>query len=281
MLTSSILGALSALVSAAMFGSGDFCGGFAARRASQFHVLFIVAFSGVIMLAMLALVWDEPLPSPNNVFWAALAGASGALGLALFYRALAAGNAAIVSPTAGVIGAALPVIVGMFTEGLAETAQLVGFAVAILGIWLTTRTESANSHDANDGLFLALVAGCAFGGFFIMIAQTDSDTFFFTLMVGKAAAFAIALTLLSLRGMKIPALNSNPIAWLSGLLDAGGDVFCLTAMRLTRLDIAVVVTNLYPAATVLLAFFIQKAKISRPQWIGVLLCLVAIGLIVY
>ena len=68
---------------------------------------------------------------------------------------------------------------------------------------------------------------------------------------------------------------------LSGFLDAGGNILYLFATQNTRLDIAALLSSLYPAATVLLSSLVLKEKISLPQWFGVSACVVAIMLISY
>jgi drug/metabolite transporter (DMT)-like permease len=281
MVTSHVLGVLLAFASALLFGSGDFSGGLAARRHNQFQVLVVAGFTSVALLAAFAFLWGESLiPSPRNSLWAALAGVSGSLGLAVLYRALSSGNAAVVSPTAGVVGAALPVIFGAFTEGLPDMVKLIGFVTAIFGIWLVTQAGSPSSPVSQQGLVSGIVAGVAFGGFFILIAQVEPGTVFAPLMVAKIASACVALLLMLPKGIQLPSPKSNPIAPLAGVLDSGANALYLLAQQLTRLDVAVVVTSLYPAATVLLARVLLKEHVSRTQWAGVGLCLVAIALIV-
>jgi drug/metabolite transporter (DMT)-like permease len=69
------------------------------------------------------------------------------------------------------------------------------------------------------------------------------------------------------------------VALLSGFLDAGGNILYLFATQNTRLDIAALLSSLYPAATVLLSSLILKEKSSLTQWFGVGACIVAIMLI--
>jgi drug/metabolite transporter (DMT)-like permease len=66
---------------------------------------------------------------------------------------------------------------------------------------------------------------------------------------------------------------------LTGLFDAGGNAFYMLAKQFTRIDVAVVLSSLYPAITVVLSRIFLKEKISRFQWLGVGLCFAAVVLI--
>jgi uncharacterized membrane protein len=211
--------------------------------------------------------------------WAAMAGISGALGIAALYRALSLGNTASVAPTAAVIGAALPVLFSMVTEGLPKTAQLTGFVLAFLGIWLVAQPSPAGSQGTRPGLTLAFLAGIGFGGFFILIAQVQPGLVFTPLIVARCMSFFLALFLLAMRRLPLPALNSNPFALLAGVLDAGGNILFLLATQFTRLDIVAVLSAFYPITTVILAYVVLKENVSRPQWIGASLCITAVALI--
>ena len=103
--------------------------------------------------------------------------------------------------------------------------------------------------------------------------------FFTPLILTRSVTFATALILLCANRQPIPALTSNPLALLAGLLDAGGNIFYVLARQFTSLDVAAVLSSLYPASTVLLSSLLMKEKIARGQWAGVFLCLAAIILI--
>ncbi len=151
-------GSALALASAVVYGSGDFFGGLASRRLHPFQVLTISSFVGFFVMLGLAVVRGETWPSVEDLIWAGLAGSLGMLGLAALYRGLAMGESAIVSPTSGVVGAALPVLVGIITQGFPSSIQLAGFAVAIPGIWLVTKQPDA-SRQKDPHRFLAGLPG--------------------------------------------------------------------------------------------------------------------------
>jgi drug/metabolite transporter (DMT)-like permease len=274
-----LFGIFFALASALSWGGGDFSGGFATRRSNQFHVLAVSSLSGIVILVVCTLIWHEAIPSTSSLIWAAAAGVVGAVGLASLYRALSLDSAATVASTSGVIGAALPVVFSALVDGMPGIPRLVGFLLTFLGIWLVSRSVGADTSISRRGFFLACLAGVCFGGFFILIAQVNSGEVFLPLIVSRFVSFCVALLFIWFNRLSLPSIKSNPVTLLAGVLDALGNVFFLLAVQFTRLDIAVVLSSLYPAFTVLLSFFILKEKISRSQRVGVVVCLAAIVLI--
>ncbi len=270
------LGIFFALTSAVVWGSGDFSGGLATRRHNQFQVLVWASFSGILVLAACAVLWGETFPSQQGILLAILGGASGAVGVAALYRALSMGHTASVAPTAAVIGAAMPVGFSIFTEGLPAVSRLAGFGLAFLGIWLVSLPAAAERGVSRQGFLLACLAGVGFGGFFILIGQIEPGKVFTPLIVARAAALATALVLLGTARLPLPSPFANRIALLAGALDAGGNIFYVLARQFTSLDVAAVLSSLYPAATVVLAAVLLKERASAKQWVGAALCLLAI-----
>lgn len=280
MVTSHVIGVFFAFTASLIWGAADFSGGVATRRGNQYQVLALASISGLAVLIALGILRSEAVPSVMSSIWASCAGISGALGIAALYRALSLGNAAIASPTAAVIGAALPVLFGILTEGLPSSTRSVGFIVAVFGIWLVSKSQNRSIPVSRKGLVLAVLAGIGFGGFFILIAQVDRESVFAPLAVSKTVSLLVALLILLLRREGLPSVALNPIACLAGVLDAGGNVFYLLARQFTRLDVAAVLASMYASVTVILARMILKEEVSRGQWAGVWLCSLAVALIV-
>jgi drug/metabolite transporter (DMT)-like permease len=274
-----MIGITFALAAAIFWGASDFCGGFASRKLNQFQVLLLTTISSLLLLILFALIWRERLPSAGNIIIAVIAGISGSIGLAALYKGLSLGNSALVSPVAGVIGAIIPTLTGLFIEGLPSFWKLIGFVLSIVGIWLVTRSGDESEHTNQEGLGLALLAGVGFGGFLALIAQIEGEQVFTPLIFSKLAAIFLITVLINIRQLPIPKPIGSPLAILTGFVDTGGNVLYFLATQFARLDIAALLSSLYPAGTVLLSSLILKEELSIRQWIGVSTCIAAIMLI--
>ncbi len=280
LLPANLLGIAFALTSAFLGGSTDFVGGLATRRSSPFHVLTLTSLAGLATLLICAAWRREGLPSLGSAFWAIAAGVVGVVGMAALFRTLSLGYAASVAPTAGVIGAGLPVVFTIFTAGWPDMARLAGFALALLGIGLLSQSAApGGGRVSRQGFLLACLAGGSFGVFFVLLGQMTPGPVFAPLVLTRVASLGTLMLILWANRMSMPALTSNPVAFVVGVMDAFGTVLYVLARQFTRLDVAAVLVSLYPAVTVLLACIVARERVSRNQCLGAVMCLAAIGLI--
>jgi drug/metabolite transporter (DMT)-like permease len=269
---------LFGLAASLSWGSGDFFGGLASRRAKAMSVVAIAYTAGFFLLVALALIWREPLPTPYDVLWGTLAGLVGAAGLIAFYSAFAIGQMGIIAPISAVLTAAIPVLFSAFTLGLPAPIRVGGFVLALLAIALISRPE--RSAGLPRGIWLALLAGCGFGIFFVLISRVQSNETFWPLAIARLSSVTLLLIISGIRREKLrPVRGVMPYMLLAGTLDAAGNAFFVLAAHSGRLDIASILSSLYPAATLLLATLILHERINRVQVVGVSLALLAIVLI--
>jgi drug/metabolite transporter (DMT)-like permease len=275
---SSLAAVLFGLASAASWGAGDFTGGLASKRSPVLGVLVLGQAAGVTLIVATALLLREAAPTPAALAWGVAAGGAGAVGLAALYRGLAVGRMAVVAPVSAVLSAALPVLWSALSEGMPPASKLAGFALALAGIWLVARAGPAGG--GREGLALALLAGCGFGGFLVLMHRGAQGGTFWPLAAARGTSLALALVAaLARRRAWAPARFAAPLVLLSGVLDAGGNAFFVLATQAGRLDVAAVLSSMYPASTVLLAAGLLRERVSRPQGAGIAAVLGAIVLI--
>lgn len=269
------------LASSVSWGAGDFSGGVAAKRSGVYSVVFISQLVGAICLAGLALLFAEPVSTPIDLLYGSGAGIAGMIGLVALYRGLAGGYMGVVAPVAAVVGAVVPVFAGIFFEGLPGLQHIAGFGLALVAIWLLSGGNGEARIRMQD-LGLPVVAGLGFGLFFILIDRVSDGAVFWPLVAARLASIALLFLFVLLTRQTIkPNVRQLPIIALAGLFDSGGNAFFALAAQLGRLDISAVLSSLYPASTVILAWFILKERLARRQWAGVVAALIAVVIIAF
>ena len=266
------------LAASLSWGSGDFSGGLASRRAYVGSVVLIDYAVGLVLLLTLALLWREPFPAPVDLLWGGMAGIVGVLGVLAFYSALARGKMGIAAPVSAVLTAGLPILFSVFTAGLPTLLQLGGFVLAGLAIVLLAGLQGLSERP--QGIGLALLAGCGFGGFFILSSRLPAVSIFWLLAAARCSAIGVLLLVLRVRRKPLVLpLSGMPLVALAGILDALGNVLFVFAAQSGRLDVAAILSSLYPAATVGLSVLVLRERVARLQAVGILLALLAIPLI--
>ena len=145
-----ILGVSFALLAALMFGMADFAGGYASKKMHQFQVLIYTTFFGIISVGVIALILKQSFPSFQDsmiMFWG---GVFGALGLAFLFKGLSEGTACIVSPTAGVVGAIIPLAFSSMFITMPTIVQGIGFAIGLTSIWLVSQQNKHGDAGFKD-----------------------------------------------------------------------------------------------------------------------------------
>jgi drug/metabolite transporter (DMT)-like permease len=266
------------LASAATWGGGDFAGGVAAKRANVFRVVAVAHACGLVAMLAMALLSGEAVPPAVDLWWGAAAGIAGAFGIAALYQALAIGRMGVIAPVASVITGILPVLVAIRSEGMPDRLQLLGFVLALVSVWLVARPDEY--VDSHRGLGLAVLAGISFGLFLIAGKQAGHHGVFWPMVAARLASTSLMSMIVMLTPRDGRPLRT--VLWamvLSGLLDSTGNALFIAATRHGRLDVAAVLSSLYPASTVVLARVLLKERISKWQSAGIVGALASVALI--
>jgi drug/metabolite transporter (DMT)-like permease len=261
-----------------LWGASDFTGGYAARRTNAFLFTAIAHFSGMIFMTVVALTAHAGFPNRSQVLWSLAAGAIGGVSLPLFFKALASGKMGLAAPISAVLGAALPTIFSIATEGFPGIGHIFGFVLAGIGVWLISRAEDGGARP--EGLGLAVLAGIGFAGFYICIRQTGEGSAVWTATIARAASFLVTSTIVFLGGQwQRVAMPIAGLAAMVGLFDVSGSMAFIRASQAGRLDESVVLSSLYPVITVLLARILLHEHFTRWKLVGMIAALAAVPII--
>jgi uncharacterized membrane protein len=272
-----VTSAVYSLAAVLAWGTSDFLGGYATRRADAFLFTTIVNIGGLVLVGTLASTIHPQFPSGRSLAWVLAGGIAGGASLAVFYRALSSGRMGLTAPVAAVLSAAIPAFFSMFTEGLPGRIPLSGFFLAAIGLWLITRAEDGNTPE---GIGLALIAGTGFAGFYLCVRQAGGSSALWIASFTRIGGLLITATIVLLRG-KFSEITAAGVRWaiLTGCVDSIGTMLFVRASQTGRLDEAVVISSLYPAVTVLLARVFLKEHFTRWRFIGLLTALAAVPMI--
>ncbi|WP_138757957.1 EamA family transporter [Modestobacter altitudinis] len=271
-----------ALASAVVYGASDFLGGLSSRRASVFGVVVLSQAVGLLALLVL-LPWLGGPVQPADLAWGATAGLAGAAGLVVFFRALASGVMSVVAPVTAVTAAAVPVLAGLLSGDSVTAWAALGIALALVAVVLVSAEGglSALRTARPASLVPALVAGTAFGVFFVLLDRISADAGLTPLVAARVASAALVavLALVGRRSLRV-ARPAVPLVALSGVGDMTANaLFLLATQQGGALAITGVLASLYPVSTVVLAQLVLRERLGGAQVAGLVTAVAAVVLI--
>jgi uncharacterized membrane protein len=286
-----------ALAAAMLYGTADFLGGVASRRASAFAVLAVTVPAGAVVMILAALVGGTlgtgPIGSLSAVGWAAASGVFGASGLVAFYAGFAAAPISVVAPVAARVSAVLPVGVAIAGGERPGRGVIAGGLVCLVAIVLVSMQPSGPGPDQEAGepggprrrlraLGYGVAAGAGFGLFFIFLKNAGQSGVLWPVAISRSAGTVLAFGIaLATRTRLWPRGGGGMvrIALISGAIDAAANVCYVLATRAGLFGLAVVVTSLYPGITVLLARLLLGERLRWLQRAGLMLAAVGVVLV--
>lgn len=281
------MAAILALVSSLMWGVGDFIGGLASRRATALQVLAVTTPVGWLLVLPVAILIGG---NAAGSMWAGLAaGVFGSLGILALYAALTIGPMGVLSPVSAVLGAAIPVVVGLALGERPGALAYVGMLLAAVAIVTVGLEPQAPTDDARHqrvtprALTLAILAGVGIGLFFTFVSFAPDDSGLYPVVWARGMSVvvigALALVLFArTRERIIPSGRTVLLlAVAAGALDVAANAIYVLALQVPGglLSVIAVLGSLYPAATVLLARLVLAERLRPLQKVGMVLALAA------
>ena len=301
--TTTVLGLTAAII----WGAADFAGGIGARYLRVYWLLAISHASSLIALVVIANLLHEPLPDSRILTYGLISGLAGGMALLVFYHALSLGSMGTTAAVTGLLTAALPVLFSLATIGAPSRRQIAGFVLAAGAIWLISSPSSSNEEvveGQRKKLVLAVISGIGFGIFLIALREANGGGLLWPLAASRVGSLALAIgggLVLSRGGFIVKPdsqanASSHPsgsmrsairrrlligivLGLVAGAFDTSGNFLFVAATRIGRLDVAAVLSSLYPASTILLAVWLLHERANRRQALGMTAALVAVALI--
>lgn len=269
-------GLAAGILAAISFGSGDFAGAIAARRAGALVVVAGAHGVGLVALLIGAAIVRPPAPSVDAIGIGLAAGVAGAVGLAALYRGMSVGAMGMVASLSAAGSLAFPLVAGALLGAAIMPVQLVGVACAAAAA--AVAGGATRDELGGQALLLAGAAAAGLGAWYVLLdfAATAGDPLW-ALVCSRAmsAALSGAIALRRFDGRSFP----GRIVVTAGLLDVGGNALYVVARDVMPVGLAAALTGLYPVVTMLLARITIGERISPLGQVGVALALVGIVLI--
>ncbi|QIS18253.1 EamA family transporter [Nocardia terpenica] len=278
------MGELMALSAAGCFGVTHFVSGLAARRVPGMAVSLYAQFGGTAIITVAALLWHQSPASVPAIGWGILSGAGTGIGVAFLYRAMSSGAFSVVVPISDVGAVAIPILVGLAVLGEHPAPTgLLGIAVALPAIWLTSAgSSSADQERAAGGSALrdALIAGGGFAVQFLGMARIPLSAGLWPIVASRVVSVLVILALV----LGTATARRMPVSWGSAAAGAGAIgslaiVLYWVATHHQLMAVATVSAALYPAIPVLLALIFLRERVNRRQALGLFGAASAIALL--
>lgn len=273
-----------ALAASLSWGISDFVAGLKSRGFQVLAVLAVSQPAGLALVGVLVAVRGGEPPDAEHALYAVLSGAVGILGLAAFYRGLAAGAMSVVAPVSAT-AAVVPLAFGLAQGERPTILQGAGVGLALLGVLLASREaeeEARRGGRVAAGFGFALLAALGFGFFFVALdaASAGGTDVLWAILLLRAASTSIVLTAaLALRSRR-PRGRSNLAALVAvGFLDMAANALFAAASTRGLVSVVSVLASLYPVVVVVLARSLLRERVARAQQAGIVLALAGVGLI--
>jgi len=273
--------AVLALLGAMSWGTGDFFGGLASRRAHVLTVLVVSQAVGLFGVAAWALASGDAPPGIGDMLPAAGAGAAGAVGLAALYRGMAIGAMGIVAPISAV-SPAVPLGVDLLRGDAPAGIQWAGIATALAGVVLLAREPEGSARRAGlaAGVSLALVAALGFGLFVVGLDAASDGGATWAVVVARTSSTVLALCAVLVVSAPVrPPRSLLPALAAVGLFDTTANALVAVATTYGSAGIVAVLSALYPLTTIVLARIVLGERLDRHRRVGGVLALAGAALV--
>ncbi len=269
-----------ALVVALFAGISDFLGGLSSRSAPAMAVSAAAHGCGFVLTVALAFAIGGS-PTSADLWWGAAAGVGSAVGLSAIYTGYAKSTTAIVAPVAGVGSVSVPVLWAAIDGDSLSSRAWIGVVLGVVAILLVSLSRGATRGSALTALGYGSIGATGLGILLLAFSKSTDDSGIWIVAPSRLSGLVVLLLVLRLTrtSWAIPRAMFPTIVLVAALSSSANAAYAV-ATRQGSLATVAVVASMFPAITVLMAWLVLKERIRPVQLTGIVVAMLAVGLIV-
>ncbi|GHO88822.1 DMT family transporter [Dictyobacter formicarum] len=287
------------LLSALNFGSADFIARFSTRTLGVNRTLLYMQSFGLFVLTLYLLLTGDLVHYTTQAswqiwFWGIVCSITYTLSYLCLYRAFALGQLAIVAPIASSY-AAISVLLSVISGERLVPLQWLGIVAVLVGVVLAALQRSETPQEADQsrpatmsgrhlpaGVFWALLAAVGLGVTFWLLgfAVTPGMGVIVPVWLFRLVAVCVIAPMMWFRCESLAPPRGTAVGLVIGIgiLDMGGIIFSTFGFAVGSIAIVSVLSSLYSAVSILLAWLFLHERLQKIQWSGIALLLTGIAL---
>ncbi len=263
---------------AAMFliGLSDFLGGRSSGRSTAMQTVNAAFWAG----ALLALVVAPFTGSITAVdmFKGAISGVAVTGALWTLWRGYVVSTMGITAPVAAVTGAVLPVLVDVSRGDGPGTLGVIGMALGVASLLLTSWQRGDRSPSL--GIVHGLAAGAMFAVMFVVGGDTSIESGVWPIVAQRGTA-GLIITILAIGMRQKPFAERDDVKWssISGAAGAAGVGSIVLGAQRGPIGPVTVTGSLYPVVGIALNWLLQGERLRWWQVLGLFGAITGVALI--
>ncbi|GHO92957.1 hypothetical protein KSF_030050 [Reticulibacter mediterranei] len=281
------MGIVFGLVTALGWSTADFLVRFSTRLIGTYRTLFFMQLIGMFALGIYLIGTGKLAALLSSTSWqpwawAVLAILLSILGSLTLYRAYEIGVLMVVAPITSCY-AAVTSALAFLTGEMVSQVHIMGLVVALTGVVLVAtplgsafaarKKRVAMRSGLPPGVLWAIVASLSYGvsfwilGFYVNHDLGAITTTWLTRLITPCLLAACAP--LARQSLKLPRGRVWWYIGAIGIIDTIAFVTYNVGLTVAQISIVSVISSLYSAVTVVLAWIVLRERLQRSQWFGI------------
>ena len=240
--------------------------------AAGLTVAWVASIAGAAIGGLLLIVLPPDKLTLADVWWSIAAGVTISAVRPLIYVGMARGPMAVFAPTLGLVGLAVPIIVGPLIGQNLVTLEVVGIMIAVPAVAMVSsagRLPSAAEMLSTPATRLGVITGAIVGTVGIFFGQTDTESGIVPVVVSQAVAMLlIPAAAVFGHPMARPIRGLRRWGLIVGVVAIAAVAAFVLAFQRGSVAVATAIVGMAPAVTLLLAWRVLSERLFRLQLYG-------------